>query len=133
MSTNKFESAIMYEKLNDNPNKSGILLLQRALDGHRISKIEFLVTKLIRDIKSFNKRKQHPLRMNCTDVLVYSGDFYVQILDNDKYVFEVFDNDEADEMHTKIESESLKDVESYMWNTKANSFFNSGKINGGNK
>jgi hypothetical protein len=128
METNKFHSAILYEKLNDTPNKSGILLLQRAMDGHKITKIEFLFTRLISDIKSFNKRREHPLRNNCIDVLVYAGDFYVQILDNDKYVFEVFDNDEADEMHTKIESESLKDVESYMWNTKANEFFNGIKI-----
>lgn len=118
----------MHEKLNKTPNKSGILLLQRAMDGYKISKVEFLVTKLIRDIKSFNERTKHPLRKNCTDVLVYAGDFYVQILDNDKYVFEVFDNEETDEVHTKIESESLKDVESYMWNTKANEFFNEIKI-----
>lgn len=125
---NILTSAIMYEKLNEMPNKSGILLLQRALDGYDIKKIEFLVTKVIRDVNSFNKRKKHPLRKNCIDVLAYAGDFYIQILDNDKYVFEVFDNSESDEMHTKIESESLKDVESYMWNTKANEFFNEIKI-----
>lgn len=118
------KSAIMYEKLNEMPNKSGILLLQRALDGYKINKVEFLFTKIIRDVKSFNKRRKHPLRNNCIDVLVYAGDFYVQILDNDKYVFEVFDNDESDEMHTRIESESLKDVESYMWKAKAKDFFN---------
>lgn len=118
------KSAIMHEKLNEMPNKSGILLLQRALDGYNISKVEFLFTKIIRDVKSFNKRKKHPLRNNCIDVLVYAGDFYVQMLDNDKYVFEVFDNDESDEMHTRIESESLKDVESYMWKAKAKDFFN---------
>lgn len=124
---NVLNSAIMYEKLNDMPNKSAILLMQRALDGYEVNKIEFLVTKMIRDVKSFNKRRKHPLRSNCIDVLVYAGDFYVQILDDDKYVFEVFDNDEADEVHTKIESESLKDVESYMWKTKANEFFNANK------
>jgi hypothetical protein len=55
---------------------------------------------------------------------VYAGDFYIQILDDGMLVFEVFDNEEADEMHTKVESESLKEVESYMWKSKAESFFN---------
>jgi hypothetical protein len=124
MSNDKFNSAIMYEKLNNTPNKSGILLLQRALDGNEIRKVEFLSTKTIRDTKSFNKRRNHPLRKNCTEVIVYAGDFYIQILDDGMLVFEVFDNEEADEMHTKVESESLKEVESYMWKTKAEHFFN---------
>jgi len=124
MSNDKFNSAIMYEKLNNTPNKSGILLLQRALDGNEIRKVEFLSTKTIRDTKSFNKRRNHPLRKNCTEVIVYAGDLYIQILDDGMLVFEVFDNEEADEMHTKIESESLKEVESYMWKSKAESFFN---------
>jgi hypothetical protein len=124
MSNDKFNSAITYEKLNNTPNKSGILLLQRALDGNKIRKVEFLSTKTIRDTKSFNKRRNHPLRKNCTEVIVYAGDFYIQILDDGMLVFEVFDNEEADEMHTKVESESLKEVESYMWKSKAESFFN---------
>jgi hypothetical protein len=124
MRNDKFNSAIMYEKLSNTPNKSGILLLQRALDGNEIRKVEFLSTKTIRDTTSFNKRRNHPLRKNCTEVIVYAGDFYIQILDDGMLVFEVFDNEEADEMHTKIESESLKEVESYMWKSKAESFFN---------
>ena len=124
MSSDKFKSEIMYEKLNNTPNKSGILLLQRALDGNEVRKVEFLATKTIRSIKSFNKRRKHPLRSNCSEVIVYAADFYIQILDDGMLVFEVFDNEEADEMHTKVESESLKEVESYMWKTKADHFFN---------
>jgi hypothetical protein len=57
-------------------------------------------------------------------VLSYAGGFYVQILEDSYHLYEVFDNEESDEMHTRVKSKELKDIISFIWRYEADKLFN---------
>lgn len=115
---------LLKEKMRHLPNKAAILFLQRVLDGHAVTKNEFIDTEMGIDPKSYFEIVPSNIKSNCEFLLTYAGGLFVQVLDNDEYLYEVFDNEEADEMHTRIKSSNLKDVLSSMWRLEANKLFN---------
>ena len=57
------------------------------------------------------------------------GGFSIQVLESEDngqaiYFWELFDNQESDEMHTQIYSPNLKDIEKAMWELQVNKYFN---------
>ena len=124
MNRDKILKDILEEKAIVPTNRRGVQLLQRCLDGNKIRKVELQSTKILEAPKDFKKRTKIKLKDDCLEVIRYPGGFFIQILSDGQFLFEVFDNKESDEMHTKMKSKSLKDIESYMWREKAEQYFN---------
>ncbi|NBP69683.1 MAG: hypothetical protein EBU52_13170 [Cytophagia bacterium] len=64
---------------------------------------------------------------DCVEVLCYAGGFNIQVLDEGDYLYEVFDNQESDEMHTRVKSKEIKDIISFIWRFEADKLFNKSK------
>lgn len=124
MNRDRILEDVLTEKAIIPTNRRGVQLLQRCLDGNKIRKVELQSTKILEAPKDFKNRTKIKLKDDCLEVIRYPGGFFIQILSDGHFLFEVFDNQESDEMHTKIKSRSLKDVESYMWREKAEQYFN---------
>jgi hypothetical protein len=116
---------LLEEKMRVYRNKNSIQFLQRVLDGHSVTKQEFIDTVLISPVDEFMIREK--FRPNCVHVLSYAGGFYVQILDDGYHLYEVFDNEESDEMHTRVKSKEVKDIISFIWRYEADKLFNKKK------
>ena len=116
---------LLEEKMRVFGNKNAVQFLQRVLDGHPVTKLEFTNTALISPVDEFTVREQ--FRPNCVHVLSYAGGFHIQILDDGHYMYEVFDNEESDEMHTRAKSRELKDIISFVWRYEADKLFNKRK------
>lgn len=116
---------LLEEKMRVYRNKNSIQFLQRVLDGHPVTKQEFSDTVLISPVDEFMIRDK--FRPNCVHVLSYAGGFYVQILDDGYHLYEVFDNEESDEMHTRVKSKEVKDIISFIWRYEADKLFNKKK------
>ena len=116
---------LLEEKMRVYRNKNSIQFLQRVLDGHPVTKQEFSDTVLISPVDEFVIRDK--FRPNCVHVLSYAGGFHVQILDDGYHLYEVFDNEESDEMHTRVKSKEVKDIISFIWRYEADKLFNKKK------
>jgi hypothetical protein len=116
---------LLEEKMRVYRNKNSIQFLQRVLDGHPVTKQEFSDTVLISPVDEFMIRDK--FRPNCVHVLSYAGGFHVQILDDGHHLYEVFDNEESDEMHTRVKSKEIKDIISFIWRYEADKLFNKKK------
>jgi hypothetical protein len=116
---------LLEEKMRLVGNRNAIQFLQRVLDGHHVTKTEFMNTVLISPVDEFRVREQ--FRPECVHVLSYAGGFYVQILEDSYHLYEVFDNEESDEMHTRVKSKEVKDILSFIWRYEADKLFNKNK------
>lgn len=124
---NHLSTILLIEKMRKQPNKNVIQLLQQVLDGKDLSYEEFISTGMF--VPRDNPLIQQPNRLKpeCKDIVLYMGGFFIQVLNNEnstRYFYEYFDNEEADEMHTQIYHESLKDVERVLWELEAKKYFN---------
>lgn len=113
---------LLKEKMKLMSNKSTVLFLQRVLDGHSVTKTEFVSTMNITSAEHASN-----VRDNCVNVMDYAGGFRIQLLDDGTYMYEVFDNEESDEMHTRVKSRELKDILSFIWRYEADKLFNKQK------
>jgi len=113
---------LLNEKMKLMPNKSAVLFLQRVLDGHSVTKTEFVSTMNITSAEHATN-----VRPNCANIIDYAGGFRVQVLTDGTYLYEVFDNQESDEMHTRVKSKELKDIVSFIWRYEADKLFNKQK------
>jgi hypothetical protein len=116
---------LLEEKMRLVGNRNAIQFLQRALDGHTVTKQEFIDTALISPVDEFPVREK--FKHNCVHVMSYAGGFHVQILDDGYHLYEVFDNQESDEMHTRVKSKEVKDILSFIWRYEADKLFNKNK------
>lgn len=116
---------LLNEKMQVHPNKKAIQFLQRVLDGHPVTKTEFSNTALILTVDEFTFRDK--FKPNCVQVMSYAGGFHIQILDDGYHLYEVFDNEESDEMHTRVKSKEIKDIISFIWRYEADKLFNKNK------
>jgi hypothetical protein len=116
---------LLEEKMKVHGNKNAVQFLQRSLDGHQVTKTEFTNTALISPVDEFTFREK--FKANCVHVMSYAGGFHVQVLDDGYHLYEVFDNEEADEMHTRVKSKEIKDIISFIWRYEADKLFNKNK------
>lgn len=116
---------LLEEKMKVYSNRNAVHFLQRSIDGHRVTKTEFSNTALICPVDEFTLREK--FRPNCVHVMTYAGGFHVQILDDGYHLYEVFDNEESDEMHTRVKSKEIKDIISFIWRYEAEKLFNKNK------
>jgi hypothetical protein len=116
------QQELLNEKMHPFPNKSAIQFLQRVLDGQTVTKTEFMRSMVITPVGDMPNPDLFSIK--CINVVRYPAGFNIQILNNGDYLYEVFDNQEADEMHTKVKSIDLKDVLSYIWRNEADKLFN---------
>ena len=116
---------LLEEKIKVYSNRNAVQFLQRSLDGHQVTKTEFANTALISPVDEFTFREK--FKTNCVHVMSYAGGFHVQILDDGYHLYEVFDNEEADEMHTRVKSKEIKDIISFIWRYEADKLFNRNK------
>lgn len=120
---------ILSEKMSKNPDPLYVRTLQRLQDKGEMTQDDFVKTGRIVTIQSF-KQKVYPstLRADCTDVMLYIGNFYIQILKNGDFFLEMGDADNPSDMgdmgYTKIQSKDLELVEVVLWNNYANYKFN---------
>lgn len=120
---------ILSEKMSKNPDPLYVRVLQRLQDKDEITQDDFVKTGRIVTIENF-KKKVYPstLRPDCTDVMLYIGNFYIQILKNGNFFLEMGDADKPYDMgdmgYTKMESKDLELVESILWTKYANYKFN---------
>lgn len=116
---------LLEEKMKVYSNRNAVHFLQRSIDGHRVTKTEFSNTALICPVDEFTFRDK--FKPNCVQVMSYAGGFHVQILDDGYHLYEVFDNEESDEMHTRVKSKEIKDIISFIWRYEADKLFNKNK------
>ena len=116
---------LLEEKMKVYGNRNAVQFLQRSIDGHQVTKTEFANTALISPVDEFIFREK--FKTNCVHVMSYAGGFHVQILDDGYHLYEVFDNEEADEMHTRVKSKEIKDIISFIWRYEADKLFNRNK------
>ena len=116
---------LLEEKMKVHGNKNAVHFLQRSLDGHQVTKTEFANTALISPVDEFTFREK--FKTNCVHVMSYAGGFHVQVLDDGYHLYEVFDNQESDEMHTRVKSKEIKDIISFIWRYEADKLFNKNK------
>lgn len=116
------QQELLKEKIHPFPNKSAIQFLQRVLDGQPVTKTEFVRSMVITPVGDMPT--PNFFSSKCINVIRYPAGFDIQILNNGEYLYEVFDNQEADEMHTKVKSIELKDVLSHIWRNEADKLFN---------
>lgn len=117
---------LLNEKMQVHPNKKAIQFLQRVLDGHPVTKMEFIDTMVVKSI-DWDLAFALGYRSDCVEVLCYAGGFNIQLLDEGDYLYEVFDNQESDEMHTRVKSKEIKDIISFIWRFEADKLFNKSK------
>ena len=115
---------LLEEKMKVYGNKNAVQFLQRSIDGHQVAKTEFANTALISPVDEFNR---WDFNVNCVHVISYAGGFHVQVLDDGYHLYEVFDNQESDEMHTRVKSKEIKDIISFIWRYEADKLFNKNK------
>jgi hypothetical protein len=120
---------ILSEKMSKNPDPLYVRTLQRLQDKGEMTQDDFVKTGRITTIERF-KKKVYPstLHPDCTDVMLYIGNFYIQILKNGDFFLEMGDADNPSDVgdmgYTKIQSKDLELVESVLWNNYANYKFN---------
>lgn len=120
---------LLIEKMSKTPNKNIIQMLQQIIDGKLLSFDEFISTGLFMPRNSELIKPMQRLKHNCKNVVMYMGGFSIQVLESEDngqaiYFWELFDNQESDEMHTQIYSPNLKDIEKAMWELQVNKYFN---------
>jgi hypothetical protein len=116
---------LLEEKMKVYGNRNAVQFLQRSIDGHQVTKTEFANTALISPVDEFTFREK--FKTNCVHVMSYAGGFHVQVLDDGYHLYEVFDNQESDEMHTRVKSKEIKDIISFIWRYEADKLFNRNK------
>jgi hypothetical protein len=126
---NNLSAILLIEKMSKSPNKIIIQMIQQLLDGKPLSFQDFISTGMFIPRNHDLVKPLTMLKENCKDIVMYMGGFYVQVLttedgDELKYLWEFFDNDESDEIHTKICSPFLKEIEKVMWELQINKYFN---------
>lgn len=117
---------ILSEKMSKNPDPLYVRTLQRLQDKGEMTQDDFVKTGRITTIERF-KQKVYPstLRPDCTDVILYIGNFYIQILKDGNFFLEIGDIDNpSDRGYTKMESKDLELIESILWTKYANYKFN---------
>jgi hypothetical protein len=114
---------LLNEKMRVHPNKNAIQFLQRVLDGHHVTKMEFINTMIVESI-DWDLAFALQYQSDCVKVLRYAGGFDIQLLVSGDYLYEVFDNQESDEMHTRVKSKEIKDILSFIWRNEADKLFN---------
>jgi hypothetical protein len=126
---NNLSAILIIEKMSKYPNKIVIQMIQQLLDGKSLSFQDFISTGMFIPRNHDLVTPLTMLKENCKDIVMYMGGFYVQVLttkdgDELQYLWEFFDNDESDEIHTKIYSPFLKEIEKVMWELQINKYFN---------
>jgi hypothetical protein len=117
---------LLNEKMQVHPNKKAIQFLQRVLDGHPVTKREFIDTMVVK-LADWDLAFALGYDRDCVEVLSYAGGFDIQVLIDRDYLYESFDNQESDEMHTKVKSREIKDILSFIWRYEADQLFNKSK------
>lgn len=117
---------LLNEKMQVHPNKRAIQFLQRVLDGHPVTKREFIDTMVVK-LADWDLAFALGYHRDCVEVLRYAGGFDIQVLIDRDYLYESFDNQESDEMHTKVKSREIKDILSFIWRYEADQLFNKSK------
>jgi hypothetical protein len=120
----EIEALLLKEKMRQQPNKASVQFLQKVIEGYMVTKPDFANTMRTVDSVQEYFGGPVPLRPECRLVLAFVGGYYIQKLDSGSYLYEVFDNNEADEMHTKILANNIKDCVSFIWKSEANNKFN---------
>jgi hypothetical protein len=126
---NNLSAILLIEKMSKSPNKIVIQMIQQLLDGKSLSFEDFISTGMFLPRTHDLAKPLTRLKENCKDIVMYMGGFYVQVLTTKdggelQYLWECFDNDEADEVHTKISGPFLKEIEKLMWDLQINKYFN---------
>lgn len=110
---------LLKEKMNPARSKRAIQLIQRALDGDFINKVDFSNTMRVEPV--IDSTGLHEL---CHELLYFAGGFVVQGLKDGRYFYDANDAQELDEVSTKHMADNLKDMVSFIWSTEAYNFFN---------
>jgi hypothetical protein len=126
---NHISQEILSEKMSKNPDPLYVRILQRLQDKDDITENDFVKTGRIVTIQKFKEKlKSSTLRIDCTDVMLYIGNFYIQILKDGDFFLEIGDVDNPYDMgdmgYTKMQSKDLELIESILWNKYANYKFN---------
>lgn len=126
---NHISQEILSEKMSNNPDPLYVRILQRLQDKDDITENDFVKTGRIVTIQKFKEKlKSSTLRTDCTDVMLYIGNFYIQILKDGDFFLEMGDADNPSDMgdmgYTKMQSKDLELIESVLWNKYANYKFN---------
>ena len=117
---------LLNEKMQVHSNKRAIQFLQRVLDGHPVTKREFIDTMVVK-LADWDLAFSLGYDRDCVEVLSYAGGFDIQVLIDRDYLYESFDNQESDEMHTRVKSKEIKDIISFIWRYEADKLFNKSK------
>ena len=114
---NPITQEILSEKMRMNPDPLYIRKLQRLQDKGEITQQDFINTGRVVTLDFFKKRV-YPFTLNnlCTDVILYVGDFYIQMLMDGDFLLEV-DN-------IKVQSKDIELVEDVLWIQYAKNKFN---------
>jgi len=70
-----------------------------------------------------SQRPNAPLHKDCTDIVRYVGGFYIQALKSGRFIFELNDSEQSDEVGTSFEDKTLSVVEQKMWDIHAKKHF----------
>ena len=117
---------LLNEKMQVHSNKRAIQFLQRVLDGYPVTKREFIDTMVVK-LADWDLAFSLGYYKDCVEVLSYAGGFDIQVLIDRDYLYESFDNQESDEMHTRVKSKEIKDIISFIWRYEADKLFNKSK------
>jgi hypothetical protein len=126
---NVIAQEILSEKMRMNPDPLYIRILHRLQDKEFITEEEFVKTGRVLSTNDFYQRiptsKLHP---ECTNVIMYVGDYYIQVLKDGNFFLEMGDDDNPYDMgdmgYTKAQSKDIEIIEGILWTKYANYKFN---------
>lgn len=112
---------ILKEKMRKNPDPLYVRTLQRLQDKGTMTIKDFINTGRITTLKNF-KERVYPstLLPECTDVMLYIGDFYLQILKDGEFYLEMNDKHGV----SIVKSKNIELVELVLWTYYASKKYN---------
>ena len=128
---NLITQEILSEKMRHNPDPLYIRTLQRLQDKEYLTEEDFIKTGRILSTNKFKERVSiSTLNPNCTDIILYVGGFYIQVLKDGTFYLEMGDADDPFDMgdmgYTRAESKDIETIEGILWTKYANYKFNKG-------
>jgi len=117
---NKIQMQINREEKKSKPDKGLVTKLHYMLSLDEVPLDVFKDTGRFKPREVFKyERKKEVLLPDCTDVVVYAGDFYIQVLKTGEFLFKPVSDKQA-----TLRSESLDVLEEAMWELSAKKVIN---------
>lgn len=126
---NAITQEILSEKMRMSPDPLYIRTLHRLQDKEFITEQDFIKTGRVLSTKSFYERVSYSrLHPECTNVIMYVGDYYIQVLKDGNFLLEMGNADDPFDMddmgYTKAQSRDIEIIEGILWTKYANYKFN---------